>query len=299
MQDHPIMSKIPSPLDAIDPQVLLRFRERFGIPPTETDSRTAIAKGGTELQIGTTYREDTLERICVAFSAVPFENLTKIIKNSVTVASEKKKRLPGEVLRDFLSFGTGGTCFSLNAAFISILRIYGYEAYPLLCDRHYGPNTHCAVLLIHDGSRFVVDPGYLMYRPVRIPSHITVTVPNRFNDLVLEPKPGRNRVDLFTIMNNQKKHRLTYKVDIVDDSTFLHAWEDSFKFNMMTYPVLTYCRNGTHLYLQGNVLRIRTADSLTKEILEPEELHDFIVHQSGIHGEVFERALGAIPNGTC
>ncbi len=283
----------------MDPQILFRFRKRFGIPPHRTDSRTAIARQGTELHAETELVEGTLDKICAAFAAVPFENLTKIIKNSVTTTSEKKKRLPGEVLREFLSFGTGGTCFSLNAAFISVLRIYGYEAYPLLCDRYYGPDTHCAVLLIRDGSQFVVDPGYLMYQPVRIPTHVTVTIPNGFNDLVLEPKPCRNRVDLFTIMNNQKKHRLTYKIKIVDDSTFLRAWEDSFKFDMITYPVLTYCRNGTHLYLQGNVLRIRTADSINKEILEPEKLHDFIVNQSGIHGEVFERAFGAIPHGTC
>ncbi len=85
------MSVVPSPIDSIDPEILHKFRAGYHIPPA-----------GTELQAGSASTSDgTLEKICAAFATVPFENLTKIIKNSVMVASEKKKRLPGEVLRDF------------------------------------------------------------------------------------------------------------------------------------------------------------------------------------------------------
>jgi len=84
------------------------------------------------------------------------------------------RRLPREVLDDHRDFGTGGTCFSLTAALLHLIRALGYDAEPILADRRYGQNTHCALLLWIDGRPHLLDPGYLILDPVplhRSPAH--------------------------------------------------------------------------------------------------------------------------------
>ena len=45
---------------------------------------------------------------------------------------------PAEVLADHEQCGAGGTCFSLTAAFLHLVRSLGWKAEPLLADRRYG-----------------------------------------------------------------------------------------------------------------------------------------------------------------
>jgi len=251
--------------------IFKRFKKRFVLPEIDDENNNALKK------------------VCEAFSQIPFENLTKIIKSSITITTEHKKRYPEEVMSDYLNYGTGGTCFSLNAAFISVLRYYGFDAHPLLCDRHYGVNTHCAVLLVKESQSYLVDPGYLIYSPIKLPEKLVLTINNGFNELVLEPLLEPNRIELFTIINNQKKLRLIYKTDAVDDGAFFRAWEESFRFDMMRYPVVTYCMDNAHLYLQGNVLRIRKGGNVVKKVLSDLELETFITKQSRIDRKIWEQ----------
>ncbi len=268
-------------LKITDPAIVSTFCKRFNLPlPHDSLEPTG----------------NLLRQVCEAFSFIPFENLTKIIKSNITVTVEQKKRMPHEVIRDFLVHGTGGTCFSLNAAFISFLRAYGFDAGPVLCDRKYGVNTHCAVILHSAHGDRIVDPGYLMYQPAALPTGVSVRYENGFNDLELVPQTG-NRVDLFTIMENRRTYRLSYKLDRVDDSTFFKSWEESFTFDMMRYPVLTFYRCDKHHYLQGNVLRVRSRNGTEKKVLTPDELQWFVVHSTGIHNNIFTQAFSVVNDG--
>ncbi len=242
-------------------------------------------------------RDELLERICGAYARLPFENLTKIVSQSTAVARERSLRLPVQVLDDFLRLGTGGTCFSLNAAFIATLSHFGFDAHPLLCDRHYGPDTHCAVLLVLDGVKHVVDPGYLLYQPCVLPTNLRSYHHTGFSELELQPQRQGARVMLTSIVNGQRRYRLTYKVSIVDEQQFLAAWKRSFTFDMMRYPVITFCRNGRHVYLQGDTLRVRGSDGLTTRTLTPEQLRSFVVRDCGIDDRVFTQVIPAVSHG--
>jgi arylamine N-acetyltransferase len=243
-------------------------------------------------------RAELLKRICAAFAAMPFENLTKILSAADNGRSERRRRLPLRVVGEYLSFGTGGTCFSLNAACIAVLSHFGFEAWPLLCDRNYGANTHCAVLLMVDGVAHLLDPGYLMYTPLVLPTALVSRSSNGFNDVELTPRDGGERVELATIMGAQRRYRLTYKVQRIDEQTFLRAWDDSFAFDMMGYAVLTYCRGGEHCYLQGSVLRIRDSQGVRRFELTPQQQYEFLVTQTGIDAALGTRLLSVVGNGT-
>jgi hypothetical protein len=239
-----------------------------------------------------------INRVTEAFSNLPFENLTKIIKAGAVTSASSAMRYPDELIFDFLSWGTGGTCFSLTASLVAIFDALGIEAYPTLADRHYGPNTHCGVLIPASGGEILLcDPGYLLFAPVKIPKDRPVSFNNGFNVVELLPLAGGTRMELYTVVKGNRKLRLTFKIEPVSDDAFGKAWEQSFAFEMMSYPVLTRTANGCHQYLQANTLAIRDSQRTRRQTLTPESQIQFITATAGIHRDIALRALEIVKYG--
>src|ERR1022692_1792165 len=103
---------------------------------------------------------ERLTAVARAFSRLPFENLTKIIKDAEAGRVEEARRTPGEVLADHAALGAGGTCFALTATLLYLVRALGFAAEPILADRRYGADTHSALLVWLAGKPHLLDPGY-------------------------------------------------------------------------------------------------------------------------------------------
>ena len=272
------------------------------MPPVHTDPLLTIADQAVfaefcrraQIQMPLEHEGVLMAKLCAALSRIPYENLTKIIKADDVINPGSAKRLPDEVIRDYLHYGAGGTCFSLTAACIAIFNACGIEAHPILADRHYGVDTHCALVFPQESGLMLLDPGYLIHEPIRLPTAAPVTLTHGFNTLELAPRNAGQIVELFTVVNNSRKSRLTYKVTLLDGAEFGRAWERSFAWEMMTYPVLTRKCHGVHQYLQGNNLRIRDEARTTKLALTPEQEYDFISQTLGIHPTIIKQAFAIV-----
>lgn len=238
-----------------------------------------------------------LGKICQLFSTIPYENLTKIIKSDSVVSAASAKRLPDEFIHDYLILGTGGTCFSLTAAFIAVLDAARIEAHPILADRYYGIDTHCALVLPRQGKMLLLDPGYLLNSPVPIPISEPQLQETGINSVELAPQNAGRKVELTTIIGNDRRHRLTYKIDLVDGIRFGKAWEDSFAWEMMTYPVLTRYSNGQHHYLQGTTLRVRNGDGPHRSTLSAVQQGQAATELFGIHPTIVKKAMATLSHG--
>lgn len=260
----------------MDQAILTQFLRLTGIDPQRDSEDLVLAK------------------LCTVFAQIPYENLTKIIKSDAVISAGSAKRFPDEVLRDYLHIGAGGTCFSLTAAFIAILSALGFEAHPILADRHYGVDTHCALVFFQEQEILLLDPGFLIYQPTRLPTTEPLTISTEFNTIELLPQEAGQKIELVTVVKNSRRSRLIYKVSPVDGATFGRAWERSFAWEMMTYPVLTRYSNGRHYYLQGNQLRIRDQQRTTRHILTLDEQYECITNTFGISRAVFVKALAVV-----
>ena len=109
-----------------------------------------------------------LKSIVLHFSALPYENLSKIVKHHDFEDTTEKIRLPDEVMHDHAEFGLGGTCFALTFFLQSILEYNGFACYPVMADMRYGPNTHSALVVILNNKKLLVDPGYLLNNPLEL-----------------------------------------------------------------------------------------------------------------------------------
>ena len=237
---------------------------------------------------------DLLRAVAAAFTQLPDENLTKIIKQDQEQAAVRARRLPAEVLADHVRFGAGGTCFSLTATLLHLVRALGWEAEPLLADRRYGENTHCALLVWIDGRPHLLDPGYLILNPIPLDTGSTTQIVTEFNELLLTPSADGRRLDLATLSQGQQKHRLTFKTSPADPGEFLHAWDASFDWDMMRYPVLTRVCAGQQLYLQGGRLQTRDRQSVRRENVSAAQLVARIAERFGLAPEIAARALAIL-----
>lgn len=238
-----------------------------------------------------------IEQCARAFSALPYENLTKIIKSDSVLSPNSALRFPEEVLSDHLRWGTGGTCFSLTAALIAVFNELGYDAQPLLADRHYGINTHCGLVVMHGKQSLLIDPGYLLFIPTPLPAVTSSVIALDYTSIELRPSEGDRRIELATLVRGNRKVRLTYKRNPVDAVTFKRAWIDSFSWEMMTYPVLTRSSAGKHLYLQGSSASVRTSERIERYELDSSEQLAFIRENMGVDSHILLKAWEVVRHG--
>jgi arylamine N-acetyltransferase len=229
-----------------------------------------------------------------AFARLPFENLTKIIKQAEAGRVEEARRFPHEVLADHRTLGAGGTCFALTATLLYLVRALGWQAEPILADRRYGADTHSALLVWIDGKMHLLDPGYLIVRPLALPTQGEIRVATSFNELLLIAKETGAKVELYTLEKGQRTYRLTYKARPVDAGEFLRAWDVSFEADMMRYPVLSRVESNQQIYLQKQHLLIRGAEASRRIEVPPDQLVTEIARQFKLAPPLVARALGVL-----
>ncbi len=237
--------------------------------------------------------EILLEAVVKSFSKLPYENLTKIICKTEEGTPQRARRNPQRVLGDHFNFGTGGTCFSLTSTLLSLLRSLGWQAEPILADRPYGRDTHCALLIWIKDKPHLLDPGFLILKPVEISSAEDISLETSFNQMILSPNDN-NRLDLTTLEKGQRKLRMTYKLSPVDAGEFLRVWDASFDWDMMRYPLLTRVGENYQIYLRKTRLQNRFANEVHHSELQETELLNKISQEFKIAPVIVAKALNIL-----
>lgn len=231
-----------------------------------------------------------LAQVARAFSALPYENLTKIIKLDDQGMPRHARRPPDEVFADHTQLRTGGTCFSLTALLLHLVRACGFMAEPVLADRRYGPDTHCALLVTLDGKPHLLDPGFLIFNPIELESQTEKHILTPFNEVILRPQE-RGKLALSTKQHNSEAYRLTFKLPGADPGEFMRAWHASFDWDMMRYPVLTRLLGRQQKYLQKTDYKERDRKHVTKKKIGRDDMVGDIAREFGIAADVAARAL--------
>jgi len=190
------------PPDRNDPAVR-RFLTRFRIDPDALP------------------RDRLLRTVLRAFSHLPYENLTKILKDAAPGGPTRRE--PEEVLLDHFRYGTGGTCFSLVATLRHILLGLGFDATPILADRTYGPDTHCALIVRLDDQPVLADPGYLLAEPLPLDGPEERRIVTPFHEIRLVPRTETGRMELYTGGNRQPC--MSFKPETIGMSSFLSKYK--------------------------------------------------------------------------
>ncbi len=237
---------------------------------------------------------ERLQEVVSAFAQLPYENLTKVLKEGPRGCRQPRLRGPAEVIDDHIASGTGGTCFSLTATLLHLVRALGWPAEPILADRRYGPDTHCALLVWLDQQPHLIDPGFLLVQPIPLTERREHRLTTAFNEVVLRPLAASDRWELSTRQQGRSTYRLTFKTAPVDAGEFTRAWRASFDWDMMNYPVLSRVLGDSQLYVQGPRWQRRTRAAVDHQELPPAELAARIAQEFGIAPDVVTQALAQL-----
>ncbi|MFH1653498.1 MAG: arylamine N-acetyltransferase, partial [Pseudomonadota bacterium] len=207
---------------------------------------------------------DWLGKIMRAFQRLPFENLTKILRTDL-LAIEAAPRMPEIVLADHIDLGAGGTCFSLNFFLQQILEHAGFDVYPVVCDRSYGPNTHCALVVTIDNIKYFVDPGYLMLEPLEFPIQGSSVQKTPFNITYFTRLGVTSQYTLVTEQAKTTRLRYRLKDKALSPEEFKKHWIESFNWPMMHHICITKLDQNGHIFVRDNNLRYNTIEKRSGE----------------------------------
>ena len=90
------------------------------------------------------------------------------------------------------------------------------------------------------------------------------------------------------------KWRFDFRREPAPEAEFLRAWEASYTFPMMGYPVLNRIRGGDQYYLQKRSLLVRTPAGSDMRKLGREEMLEALEGTFGIPGALAREALGIV-----
>ncbi len=236
---------------------------------------------------------DFLGEIVEAYTLLPYENITKIIAKFAGGSGGKSPllRSPLTVLKDYIRFGGGGTCYSLTHALATILQFLGYPCALFTCDIGSRPNAHCALMAeAMDGEIYYVDPGYLLARPMRFIPEQNATLDNGFA-LVNLNYLGEKRYSVTTTTDNETKERYRLNAIPLTPGRFLDLWRASFTSpGLGKILITTYAGDNGRLYLHHHQLRHITSSGMSKESISGPEYAQNIQKIFGISPELVEKA---------
>ncbi|WP_026690453.1 arylamine N-acetyltransferase [Alteribacter aurantiacus] len=143
-----------------------------------------------------------LEQICHAhLNTFPFENISKLLSFS---NHNRNVELPSLELfvQNFKEHNYGGTCYTLNANLMTLLKGLGFECYHVMLGKE-----HMGIIVNIDEERFYVDCGATapFFKPVRFESDFENISPFGTDKVYILPEePQRKRYKYVRYINGKQ-----------------------------------------------------------------------------------------------
>jgi len=222
------------------------------------------------------------------FSRLPYENISKILKQAQG-QGDTLFRLPDELVDDHFSWQAGGTCFSLTYLLMGIYGILGYRAAPLICDLNWGQHNHTAVMLTFAGCDYLVDPGYMIFKPLPLAGAHAQSRLSVDTGISLRFMEETDTYALYTFRSQQFVRRYQFQAQAVSLSEFANYWQASFNLPGMNDITLTRVSGYELLFIQGDFIKITSPEEIRK-FREKDLAEQLIRERFGIPLEKVEHA---------
>lgn len=235
-----------------------------------------------------------LGEILTGFSNLPYENLSKIVKfRRHGENATQRLRLPEEVIEDHLRFRLGGTCFSLTFFLQTLLMHNGFVCHPVMGDMRAGENIHCALLVVLEGVKYLVDPGYLLRQPMALDPAKPRLHHSEFTGVELRFDAQTRTYEVFTFNPREIKWRYRFADRPTPPQEFLQHWQASFYRNSMHGLCLTRVAAEELIFIHKDFMRITSLQG-KRNVPIKHNYHATIQRLFGIAPAYVEEALVAV-----
>jgi hypothetical protein len=228
-------------------------------------------------------------------SALPYENLSKIVAFSHGGNMESTLGLANDWLEKSRDTGAGGTCFSLTWWLAGRIRAAGLDCAFLMGDKGKALNIHCGLRFDWEGRSHLLDPGYMIFDPIPLPTAgLAAEAWISPNQLRVEDLPALDVWRLWSGPRDAVKQRFDFRKRAVGEAEFLAHWEASYALPMMRYPVLNRVKDGSQFYLQKRSLLVRTPEGGEMRKLDQEGMMATLQGIFGIPEALAREALAVV-----
>jgi hypothetical protein len=228
-------------------------------------------------------------------SALPYENLSKIAAYGQGGNMESTLGLAEGWLERNRETGAGGTCFSLTWWLAGRIRAAGLECAFLMGDKGKALNIHCGLRCDWEGRAWLLDPGYMIFEPLLLPTaglSADAWIPP--NAVRLEDLPAADVWRMWSGPRGALKQRFDFRKRAVGEAEFFAHWEASYRLPMMRYPVLNRVDGGVQYYLQKRSLLVRKPEGGEMRKLDRAELFDAFANVFGIPEDLAREAMAVV-----
>ena len=235
---------------------------------------------------------DQISEIARKFSALPYENLSKIL-NFYRFGDAEHFRMPDELFEDHQRHRLGGTCFSLTYFLLEILTYAGYDCAPILGDMKWGENVHSAVIVELDNRTYLVDPGYLIHKPLPLSRDTRTRFLTEHSGIEIRFDHESEKYNLYTFRHGNFIWRYRFSEEPVDMSSFAKHWGESFYKPSMHGIVLTKASQEEMIYIHNDFMKITSAEKVQRA-KSRDTIEKAIAEEFGISLDILEEARMAL-----
>jgi hypothetical protein len=168
-----------------------------------------------------------------------------------------------------------------------LLTSCGFESFIAMGDMHYGANIHCAVVVRLQQDSYLLDPGYLLHQPIRLPE-IQVRIATPMNTVIVKNE-GAYNFSLFTEENGTIKWRYLLKALPVSREEFERHWNHSFSLNSMEAVILTRANHNGRLYYRKDRMELVQPHQRTKQKITRND-HQTLAQAFGLPADLIAQA---------
>ena len=221
--------------------------------------------------------------------SVPFDDLQK----TLALFENPGQPLPALDARqffiDWLTFGTGGTCWQHSDAIFTLACALGFDARRAVASMHdTGEPAHGTVLVyLPDGSSWILDNAFLNLEPLRIDPD----VPSRF-DHPYFAEVELDRDEVFVHGYHPPLDNIFFRLidRNVTEQFYAERWSSTFKGGPFVRTVHVRRNFKDRFYvLRGNTLYTCVDDSASTEILDAEAIQRHLVETFQIASDFVSR----------
>ncbi|MCI0690744.1 arylamine N-acetyltransferase [candidate division KSB1 bacterium] len=281
-------------MKATQPFLIAANRQGYALDPAQHDEGVQLFLQQYAISPRRHANIEVLREILAGFANLPYENLSKIIKfNRCGENGAQRLRLPEEVIEDHLRWRLGGTCFSLTFFLQTVLLHHGFACYVVMGDMRAGRNIHCAMVVMLDGARHLVDPGYLLRLPMALDPAKPRLYHTEFTGVELRFDPLHEAYDVFTFNRQEIKWRYRFADRPTSPEEFLEHWQASFHRNSMHGLCLTRATEDELIFIHKDFMRVTSLEG-KRNVPIKRNYHETIQQLFGIAPEYVEQAMAAL-----
>ena len=236
---------------------------------------------------------------------MPFDNLLK----RIWIAGEQTGPLPGgnsgEFFANWLSHGTGGTCFSINGGLYALTQSAGFEARliagTVIVEGFTRDTNHGSVVNL-EGVDYPVDGNIGSFNVLPLDSNRPTSSGESIHDIQAMPLDGGFDVFWYTGIDRTGPlvFRTDPKYDPVEHAFFLDRYDSSKEFSPFNEAVYICRRFPDSIVTVGRNKRLDVGlnNTVSTTEISAEDRKRVLIEDLGISEEIADALPPDVPGGT-